>query len=424
MNGIASWVFTVLGVVLTAIGIWYARSQVIPGRRRQRRLEGFREVRAWMGELGSERKIVAAAHREHADLLAAAPMHLFIADPAWVLPEPIDLDRLSVEVVDETDSPPVNEERYAPLRRYWPLGSDDRPVGRYHEAVTQSGSAPRIWFNAPSYRLLGAGRRADGGFALRVGGTTYWDGYDSWAALQFEAAHQLRKAGSTSPDGPYRRSLGTPFELTNRECAIGISVLTVCLTRKGPRFYLQRRAAGRVATMGGMAGLIPAGEFQPSSAAHAALRSDADIWRCVMREFAEEFFGREDLNARAAMVDYERESPFRELDRARMHGWVRPYLLDFGFDPVSWKAGLRLVCIFDEDAYLDIFRGMLPEGEEGQLELTSLHRIDDEPLEGMPLDEATVARYLKDPTITEAARFCIGMTWRHRESLGLAAPVY
>jgi hypothetical protein len=67
---------------------------------------------------------------------------------------------------------------------------------------------------------------------------------------------------------------------------------------------------------------------------------------------------------------------------------------------------------------------MLPEGEEGQLELTSLHRIGDEPLEGMPFDEETVARYLKDPTITEAARFCIGMTWRHRESLGLAAPVY
>jgi hypothetical protein len=301
LNGIANWVFTILGIVLAAIGIWYARSQVIPGRRRQRRLDSFREVRAWMGELGSERKIVAAAHREHADLLAATPMNLFIADPAWVLPGPIDLDRLTVEVADEEDAPRVKEECYAPLRRYWPLGSDDRPVGRYHEAVTQSGTAPRIWFNAPSYRLLDAGRRADGGFALRVSTTTYWDGYDSWAA---------------------------------------------------------------------------------------------------------------------------RESPFRELERARLHGWVRPYLLDFGFDPVSWKAGVRLVCIFDEDAYLDIFRGMRPEGEEGQLELTSLHRIGDEPLEGMPFDEETVARYLKDPTITEAARFCIGMTWRHRESLGLAAPVY
>ena len=42
----------------------------------------------------------------------------------------------------------------------------------------------------------------------------------------------------------------------------------------------------------------------------------------------------------------------------------------------------------------------------------------------MAFDEETVARYLKDPTITEAARFCIGMTWRHRETLGLAAPVY
>jgi hypothetical protein len=428
LNVVLIYVIPIAGVLLAVLGTWYARSSVGPAvrqERRQRRQDGFRAVRAWMRELGREREIVQAAHRAHADLLAPAPMNRFIAEPAWVLSEPLDLDQLSVELAAEQDVPPVPEERYAPLLRYWPLGADDKPAARYHEAVTQFDTPPRIWFNGPSYRLLGVERRTDGGFALRVGTTTYWDGYDSWAALQFEAAHQLRETAGATLVGPYRRSLGTPFDLTNRNCAIGISVLTVCLTRTGPRFYLQRRAAAQVATMGGMAGLVPAGEFQPSSAAYAAVHSDADIWRCAMREFAEELFGRRDLNEqRAALVDYERESPFRELQRARQQGQVRPYLLDIGFDPVSWKAGLRLVCVFDEAAYLKIFRGMLPETAEGGLEVSSLHRVGNEPLTGMALDEETVGRYLRDPTITEAARLCIGLAWEHREKLGLSAPVH
>jgi hypothetical protein len=428
LNVLVIYVIPIAGVVLAVAGTWYARSSVGPAvrqERRERRRESFRAVRRWMRALGNERQIVQAAHRAHADLLAPAPMNLFIAEPAWVLSEPLDLDRLTVELADEDDVARVPEESYEPLRRYWPLGPDDKPVARYHEAVTQFDTPPGIWFNAPSYRLLGVERRTNGGFTLRVGTTTYWDGYDSWAALQFEAAHQLRETAGASLAGPYRRSLGTPFSLTNRNCAIGISVLTVCRTRKGPFFYLQRRGAAQVATMGGMAGLIPAGEFQPSSAAYAAVRSDADIWRCIMREFAEEFLGRQDLTEqRAALADYERESPFRELQRARLNGWVRPSILDIGFDPVSWKAGIRLVCVFDEDAYLDIFRGMRPDGREGPLELSSLHRVGDDPLEGMPFDEETVGRYLKDPTITEAARLCIGLTWKHREKLGLAVPAY
>jgi hypothetical protein len=427
LNVLLYYIVPIGGLALTAAGIWYARwsgNPAVKAERRERRGDTFRAVRAWLRELGRERQIVQAAQRAHADLLAPAPMNLFITDPAWVLPEPLDLDRLTVELVDEDAAPPVREEWYEPLRRYWPLTADNEPVRRYHEAVTQFDTPPAIWFNAPSYRLLDVERRADGGFGLRVGTTTYWDGYDSWAALEFEAAYQLRETAGASIAGPYRRSLGTPFSLDNRDCGIGISVLTVCRTHQGPIFYLLRRAAAQVAAQGGMAGLVPAGEFQPSSAAYAAVRPDADVWRCIMREFAEEFLGRPDVSGqRGALVDYERESPFRELQRARRKGSVRPYLLDIGFDPVSWKAGIRLVCVFEQDAYLEIFRGMRHEGPEGQLEVPSLYRVGDKPLEGMPLDEETVRRYLKDPTITEAARLCIGLTWEYREKLGLAAPV-
>jgi hypothetical protein len=407
LNEFVLVVVPIAAVLLAAAGTWYARraaAPVVREERRQRRLDSFREVRAWMRKSGSELKVIEAAHRTHQDLLASAPMHLFIAEPAWVLPEPLELDRLTVELADNDDVPPVAEACYEPLRRYWPLGSDGKPVARYHEAVNEF-DPPKLWFDWPSYRLLGVERRTDGGFTLRVGTTTYWAGFDSWSGLQFEAAHQLRELAAGHPQestqgtrltGPYRRSLGTPFSLTNRDCAIGLSVLTVYRTRKDAYFYLQRRGAG-----GG------------------ADRLDADIWRCIMREFAEEVLGRADLHERGALVDYEHESPFRELQQARDSGSVRPYILDIGFDPVTWKAGIRLVWIFDEDAHRKIFRGMHPESSEGSVEASSLHRVGKEPLKGMPLNEETVRGYLKDPTITEAARLCIGLTWEHREKLGL-----
>ena len=434
MDVLLYYIVPIGGLALTAVGIGYARwsgNPAVRGERRERRLDKFRAVRAWMRELGSDRKIIEAAHRGHADLLAPAPMSLFITDPAWVLAEPLELDRLTVRLVDASEVPPVAEAGYEPLLRYWPLAADNRPLARYHEAVSQFGPPPRLWFDWPSYRLLGVDRRTDGGFDLRVGTTTYWDGFDSWSALHFEAAYQLRESevarkkrapGDAGVNGPYRESLGSPFSLADRNCAIGLSVLTVYRTSRGAFFYLQRRAAAQVATLGGMAVLLPAGEFQPSSKAYAAIRSDADIWRCVMREFAEEFFGRADLNERGALPDYERESPFRGLQQARLQGRVRPYVLDIGFDPVSWKAGIRLVCVFEEDAYREILEGMLHESNEGLVEAASLYRVGKEPLDGMPLDEETVREYLKDPTITEGARLCIGLTWEHREKLGLAAP--
>ena len=85
LNVLVIYVIPIAGVVLAVAGTWYARTSVGPAvrqERRERRRESFRAVRRWMRALGSERQIVQAAHRAHADLLAPAPMNLFIAEPA------------------------------------------------------------------------------------------------------------------------------------------------------------------------------------------------------------------------------------------------------------------------------------------------------------------------------------------------------
>lgn len=56
-------------------------------------------------------------------------------------------------------------------------------------------------------------------------------------------------------------------------------------------FLLHWRDPGKVATGAGSHALIPAGEFQPSSAARWDRHNDFDLWWCLVREYAEELLG-------------------------------------------------------------------------------------------------------------------------------------
>ena len=217
-----------IGVALAIVSVWYASRTLAPivkDGRMKRLVRRFREVRSWLRDTRATQELVKSAHRVHSDLLAAAPMNLYITHPSWVLAVPVDLDLVKVEVMDEADVPRVPEECHAPHRRYWPADSDGKLVARYHEAIEEFDTTPGIWFNQVSYRLLDVSRRSNGGFTLRVGTTTYFEGFDSWGGLQFEAAYRLRAFNDGrrrqktpgSITGPYRRSLGSPFTLNNRD---------------------------------------------------------------------------------------------------------------------------------------------------------------------------------------------------------------
>jgi hypothetical protein len=196
-------------------------------------------------------------------------------------------------------------------------------------------------------------------------------------------------------------------------------VLTVRNAPNGSTFFLHRRDE-RVADGWNITGVVPAGEFQPSDDSGLALRTDLDLWRAMMREYAEELLGADEARLRrGAPIDYDRESPFRELQLGRRRGTIRPHLLDMWLDPVSWKAVIRVVCVFNARTFDRIFADMVSLNTEGMLELPSLHRRRTGPFQGWQLNAETVERYLADPSVALGARTCIARTWEHRRFLGL-----
>lgn len=406
---------TILGIAGLAASVAYGRG---PAReaRQKRSIDVFLRTRTWLET--NEDELRPAAQREHAKLLDANHSLPGFRGPDWRLDRPVELDKVQFTL---RPSPPLARDHYDVLRRYWPRDGAGIPLDRYHNAIS-SYDAPENWFNGTSYRLLGITPTDEGGLDVTVGTTKYWDALDSFGALIFEAAHTYRKTGGTKISGPYRRRLRDPFDLAARECAIGFSVLTLRQAPNGLSFFLHRRD-GRVATAKNRTGLIPAGEFQPSDDSGLSVRNDLDLWRAMMREYAEELLGMEEVRfRRGAPIDYNRESPFRQLQAARRRGTVRPYVIDVRIDPLSWKCAIIAVCIFNYRTFDRMFSGMVSENMEGILELPSLYRKTPGPYRGWPLNEDTLPGYLSDDSINLAVRTCLALTWRHRAVLGLQPP--
>ncbi|GAA2211942.1 hypothetical protein GCM10009850_074030 [Nonomuraea monospora] len=402
----------VLGLAGITVSVLLGRGQAREARRRKS-IDRFMRTRRWLKT--NEKLLAPVAARRHPDLPGADPNVPGFYRPEWLLEKPIPLDGVTFALLPEPPEPPPHLDA---MKRLWPFDSTGRRLDSYSEAVTAH-DRPAHWFNGTSYRLLDVTRTDAGHLRLSVCLMRYLNGFDSWGGLLHEAAERYRKTSGRDVGGPYRRRLGDPFDLRARHCAIGFSVLTVRRAPGGSTFFLHRRNEC-VASGNNVTSLIPAGEFQPSDDSRLAAGADLDLWRAMTREYAEELLGMEEARFRTgAPLDYAGESPFKELGQAYRRGAVRAYLLDVRLHPVSWKASLRIVCVFNARTFDRIFSGMVAKNAEGMLELPSPRRRATGSFQGWPLDEETVARCLADVTLVEGGRTCIARAWQHRHALGL-----
>ncbi|GAA0575660.1 hypothetical protein [Actinomadura livida] len=403
---------TIVGAAGIAISVLLGRGQAREAKHRKS-IDNFLRVRHWLKT--REQLLKETALREYSDHRGGDPNAPGLYRPEWAIDEPVPLEDLRFTLLPEPGNSPPHLDV---LRRHWPLDSTGKPLDRYHEAVTAY-DAPANWFNGTSYRLMGVEVTPEKHLTLSVTTMKYWDGFDSSAGLVFEAAERYRSTGGKSVSGPYRRRVRDPFNFTGRYCAIGFGVLTVRRAPSSSTFFLHRRDE-RVAIDTNITGFVPAGEFQPSDDSRLSLETDLDLWRAIMREYAEEFLGKEEVRLRTgAPIAYDRESPFRELQRARRQGSIRLFLLSLHLDPVSWHAQIRVICIINARTFDRIFAEMVSRNTEGMLELPSLHRRSAGPFQGWPLNEETVARYASDPSVGHSTRTCITKVWEHRIALGL-----
>jgi hypothetical protein len=216
----------------------------------------------------------------------------FLAPPGWTPEIPIPLAEVRLEWTDKPAPVDVTgSERDATT--VLPLRAPGRRFARYTEAMRDL-APPALFEDRPSYRLLEVDLSA--GPRMRFGPGSYFDKLD----LSEAVAHELAAAGPGGSPGlpswdvlPLRALVGDPFDLHRRRVLPAIETLTLRRDRRtgAATFLLLWRDPAKVATTGGVHGLVPAGEFQPSTAAARDRANDFSLWRSMVREYSEEVLG-------------------------------------------------------------------------------------------------------------------------------------
>jgi hypothetical protein len=296
----------------------------------------------------------------YADTLKVADTAL-VSRPDWLPPEPIPLLD-----IDLTFAPDELNNGIAPddpaTDPMLPVRSDGSRYRTYSEVMADL-TAPAVFENRRTYRLLSADLTGPRG-AMTFGRGMYFDGIDLGESVAHEyAAHHL--------DGtpmPLRRAIGDPCDPTRRPTNMAISILTIREDRASGEatFVLHWRDPAKVGHAGGLYMVAPVGIFQASDDQEHNERHDFSLWRCAVREYAEEFLG-ESENYGSGPIGYESWPFAADLARGLSDGQVRADALGLGVDPLTLATDLVVTASFDAPVFDRLFARLVDTNSEGRL---------------------------------------------------------
>lgn len=401
---------------------------------------GWLRVRRYLQEHRYELAVAAGSEYPESARIAGTPL---LAAAGWQPPAPIPLAAIGLELRPRPAAPRVTGSARA-ARALLPRRGDGHRYLRYPEAMSAL-AAPGVFEDRPTYRLLEADLAGPRG-RLVFGRGSYFDGIDTGEASAHEyAARRLGAAPagpaapagadagpSSLPAGPagLREAIGDPCDLTSRPVNLGISTLTIRHDQRPDRttMLLHWRDPARVGHAGGLYQVIPVGVFQPSGYAPWNERNDFSLWRCMLREFAEELRGEdEDRGSERTPIDYSRWPFAASLTRARDAGQVRAYCLGLGTDPLTFATDLLTVAVFDAPVFDDLFGSIPTANAEGRLlsagdgrsaegaRSPGGHRGCSPP--GLPFTAGTIDRFAFHEPMQAAGAALLALAWRHRGHL-------
>ncbi len=372
----------------------------------------WRRIRRLLNEHRQELAAIAAGL--YPDLPRVAGTDL-LCWPAWQPAAPLDLAELRLDWVSVPPRPAADGTAAA-AAHVLPRTAAGQPYPAYTAAIAAL-DRPALFENRVCYRLLDADLGATP--ALRFGPSRYFDAVNLGQAV----AHELTAAWAASgtvPDLaalPLRASVGDPCALPRRSALTAVTTLTL---RRAPggaaTFLLHWRDPARVNHAGGLYQVMPAGIFQPVSAAPTARRHDLSLWRCMAREFSEELLGgSEEYPTRGGRLNYGRWPFHRELAAAREAGTLRVSCLGLGVDPLTLATDILTVAVFEADVFDRVFRGLVAENAEGRV-------VIQDGSAAIPFTRASVDRFTGggEPVQT-AGEALLRLAWQHRDLLGISA---
>jgi len=376
----------------------------------------WRAQRRWLNQHRSELAKLAVQLYPSDCRLARTPL---IAPPDWQPAEPIELRSIALALDEGPQSAAVTgSEPESEATR--PLRTADARFDRYTAAIKHL-SPPALFESRPSYRLIEAtlaDRRL--GFGLAA----YFDKLDVSEVLGHELATACMDTGIPGSVAglagrlPFRGLVGDPFDFSRRAIIPAITTLTIRLRRfpADPTFLLHWRDPAKVATAAGIYDVIPAGEFQPSSVALWDRRNDFDLWRNIVREYAEELLGHpEHDGSRSQPIDYNVWPLYQRLEAAYADGSVTSFVLGLGVDALTLAGTILTVVVIDDDVFTDAFGSVVQFNDEGEVVAVG----EGGPAEGVPFTDAAVTRMLDSEPMASPGAACLALAWQHRRFLGL-----
>jgi len=342
-----------------------------------------------------------------------------LAPPAWLPRSPVPLGDVRLEFLADAPAPRVTDlADVAP--RLLPVRADGTRYRRYSDVVAELAS-PAIFENRQAYRLTGADLAGPGPH-LTFARARFFDAVDTggpvgheFAAAELAAAKLGRGAGpgqrpgdSAGRRGRLRDAIGDPCDLGARPGIMAVGALTLRHDRAtgAASFPLHWRDPARVGHAGGMFQVIPVGIFQPSGEAAWNEANDFDLWRGLLREFAEELLGAdEDHGSERAPIDYGRWPLAAAMTGALADGRIRAWCLGLGADPLTFALDLLTVVVIDAPLYDELFGELADSNAEGTV------------LKPRPFGEASVAELITRHPVQAAGAALLTLALEHRRVL-------
>ncbi|REE98688.1 transcriptional regulator [Thermomonospora umbrina] len=288
--------------------------------------------------------------------------------PEWIPAEPLPLEAVRLRWRDDAAPPAVD-------------GSLARLPGGHRSYSEAMGALtpPAVFENRPVYRILAAGLGEGARPSLEFSAGRYFDGVDVGEA----AAHEL---AADVPGLPLRTAVGDPRDLVRRSAPLAVTTVTL---RRGTRdVVLHWRDPAKVAHAGGLHQVMPVGVFQPAT---PDARADFDLWRCMVREYGEEFLGTPE--DREPEFTYDSWPLYRRMSRARTAGDVRAYCLGLGVDPLTFAVDLLTAVVIDDTTFDELFGALVDVNDEGRVTMAPFDEPAPQPMQPAGAAALALARW-------------------------------
>jgi hypothetical protein len=364
-----------------------------PSEQRWLRVSGYLQAHRFSLGVQAARDYPARAR------LAGSPL---LTAQRWRLPAPVPLGRIRLEFVPGA-APPTAPDVASLVPDALPERADGTRYRHYAEVI-EALAAPAVFENRPVYRLLAA-ELAGGDPYLRFTRGRFFDGVNIGGPAGFDyAAARLGLVERAA----YRAAFTDPTDLAVRSSALATSALTLRYDRAAgtATFPMHLRDGALVGHAGGLYQVIPVGIFQPSGEAAWNEANDFDLWRGLLREYAEELLGAsEEYGSEEAPIDYQAWPLARAMTDGLADGSVRAWCLGLGTDPLTFALDLLTVVVIDAPRYDELFGALVTDNAEGRV------------IRPRPFDEAAITALVTREPLQAAAAALLTLALEHRDVL-------